>query len=62
MMRSAVKQITGRTYKLGPYKPGDEEKTADPLDDFMQRASQAGIPVEEKSEETEAQLDGQQSL
>ena len=46
-MRMAIKEVTGRAYKLGPYKKNNEETKKDPLDDFLQMARDAGIQVEE---------------
>ena len=45
-MRDAIRQVTGKVYKLGPYKPQAEaetEKTHDPLTALVQEARQAGI-------------------
>lgn len=45
-MRDAIRQVTGKVYKLGPYKPQAEaetEKTHDPLAALVQEARQAGI-------------------
>lgn len=46
-MRDAIKQITGRTYKLGPYKKPQTEQTKeqDPLKALAESAAAAGIPV-----------------
>ncbi|WP_283608915.1 DNA polymerase III subunit gamma/tau [Faecalispora anaeroviscerum] len=46
-MRDAIKQVTGRTYKLGPYKKPQTEQTKeqDPLKALAESAAAAGIPV-----------------
>ncbi|MFR1801525.1 MAG: DNA polymerase III subunit gamma/tau [Faecalispora jeddahensis] len=46
-MRDAIKQVTGRTYKLGPYKKPQTEQTKeqDPLKALAESAVAAGIPV-----------------
>lgn len=46
-MRDAIKQVTGRTYKLGPYKKSQAEqpKEQDPLQALAENAAAAGIPV-----------------
>lgn len=46
-MRDAIKQVTGRTYKLGPYKKPQTEQTKeqDPLKTLAESAAAAGIPV-----------------
>ncbi len=51
-MREAVRQTTGRTYKLGPYKPPKdapqaEEKT-DPLDALVRDLKADGVEIVEK--------------
>lgn len=43
-MREAIKSVTGRFYKLGPYKKS-EEKSEDPLDKLVQEVKDAGIDV-----------------
>ncbi len=47
-MREAVFQVTGRAYKLGPYRPpaSKESASADPLEDLLRRAEEAGIPTQ----------------
>ncbi|NBK79176.1 DNA polymerase III subunit gamma/tau [bacterium D16-76] len=46
-MREAVFQVTGRAYKLGPYRlPSAKGQEADPLDDLLTRAGEAGIPAQ----------------
>ena len=49
-MRDAIRQVTGKVYKLGPYKK-TEKKTAeqqDPLAQLAEEAREAGIDVTEK--------------
>ncbi len=47
-IRDSVKQVTGQTYKLGPYKKPkkDDSGSADPLDELEQRAQEAGFLAE----------------
>ncbi len=51
-MRDAIKQVTGRTYKLGPYKKSQpeqqENQERDPLKALAESAQAAGIPVIQK--------------
>ncbi len=49
-LRQAVRQVTGRVYKLGPYRQGQKGQ-ADPLEDLLQRAREAGVPVEEAGQD-----------
>ena len=51
-MRDAIRQVTGRVYKLGPYKDEKQEDTLDPLKVLEQKAQQAGIEVVHKTSET----------
>lgn len=48
-IRTAIKEVTGKSYKLGPYKrKGDavvKDKKIDPLDELFKTASDAGIKV-----------------
>ena len=48
-IRTAIKEVTGKSYKLGPYKrKGDavvKGKKIDPLDELFKTASDAGIKV-----------------
>ena len=48
-MRVAIKEVTGRVYKLGPY-PTDasEKKEKDPLEELADLAQDAGIKVTQK--------------
>ncbi len=50
-MRDAIRQVTGKVYKLGPYKPteGKEAEKQDPLASLTEQARQAGIEVIEKN-------------
>ncbi|MCI1966685.1 MAG: DNA polymerase III subunit gamma/tau [Oscillospiraceae bacterium] len=46
-MRRAIQQVTGRTYRLGPYrKPQESRPQDDPLAQLVQKAENQGIPVE----------------
>lgn len=47
-MRRAIQQVTGRTYKLGPYKRAGEEPQEDPLNRLAGLAEREGIPVTKK--------------
>ncbi len=48
-IRKAVSEITGRTYKLGPYKkPEQEEKKDDVLAQFISNLKNSGINVTEE--------------
>lgn len=44
-MRDAIKEVTGKVYKLGPYKKCVSVEPEDPLDKFAQEAKDAGIDV-----------------
>ncbi|MCQ4022953.1 MULTISPECIES: DNA polymerase III subunit gamma/tau [unclassified Ruminococcus] len=46
-MRSAIKEVTGRVYKLGPYKPtGDKAKEkTDPLKSLAEKLESGGVEV-----------------
>lgn len=46
-MRVAIKEVTGKVYKLGPYKAAAQEisKETDPLEELAAAAQEAGIPV-----------------
>lgn len=50
-MRDAIRQVTGKVYKLGPYKPteGKEAEKQDPLAALTEQARQVGIEVIEKN-------------
>ena len=48
-MRVAIKNVTGKSYKLGPYtKAGPEAEPVDPLDELADTAKKMGINVTEK--------------
>ena len=49
-MRVAIKEITGRTYKLGPYRREYQEKKQekDPLEQLAAAAESAGVSVTKK--------------
>ena len=49
-MRDAIQQVTGRVYKLGPYRRPEEQEAQqeDPLLQLAGRAREAGIAVTEK--------------
>ena len=49
-MREAIQQVTGRVYKLGPYRPPQAEKETerDPLLELADLAAQAGSDVIQK--------------
>lgn len=47
-MRDAIKQVTGRVYKLGPYKKKEEQEKSDPLSELAGLAEDAGIEVIKK--------------
>lgn len=50
-MRVAVKEVTGRVYKLGPYKrPQEEANKEDPLQSLAEKIKQAGVTLTEESE------------
>ena len=51
-MRDAIRQVTGRVYKLGPYKDEQQASALDPLKALEQKAQQAGIEVVHKTSET----------
>ena len=47
-MREAIKEVTGRAYKLGPYKRVEQKtQQQDPMASLLQRAKQVGVEVEE---------------
>ena len=47
-MRDAIQQVTGRIYKLGPYKKKEEKEKKDPLSELAGIAEDAGIEVIKK--------------
>ena len=47
-MRDALRSVTGRTFRLGPYKaPAHEEADDDPLEKLTEMAKKLDIPVTE---------------
>jgi DNA polymerase-3 subunit gamma/tau len=47
-IRQIIQDITGRVYKLGPYKkPETQQQKQDPLEAFKKALTDGGIPVEE---------------
>ena len=55
-MREAIRQVTGRVYKLGPYREPREETPpeADPFAELERRAKEEGIDVRETAEPMDA--------
>ncbi len=52
-MRAAIQKITGRAFRLGPYrKPQERAEGKDPLLQLAEDARKAGIQVEKKEEES----------
>jgi DNA polymerase-3 subunit gamma/tau len=48
-MRYAVREVTGRMYKLGPYKrPEQKTQQEDPMAELLAKAKQVGVEVEEE--------------
>ena len=52
-LRQAVLQVTGRVYKLGPYRKPAEQEEADPMEELARRARELGVPVEERQDQEE---------
>ena len=52
-MREALLSVTGRRYRLGPYKAAQPAAAADPLNRLSDLARQMDIPVTETSEKNE---------
>ncbi len=50
-MREAIRQVTGRVYRLGPYRKAEapEESQDDPLKELERRAQEAGVPFQEEA-------------
>ena len=47
-MRDAIKEVTGRAYRLGPYKRVEQKaQQEDPMANLLQKAKQVGVEVEE---------------
>ena len=46
-MRKAIKEVTGRVYKLGPYKPSEKkaEEQVDPLENLVKSLETNGVEV-----------------
>lgn len=47
-MRAAIKEVTGRVYKLGPYRPAgknNKKESDDPLKDLAKRLAENGVEV-----------------
>ena len=47
-MRDAIRQVTGRVYRLGPYNAAPKEEEQDPLAELAGLAQDAGIEVIKK--------------
>lgn len=47
-MREAIRHVTGRTYRLGPYRKPRGEQKVDPLEELERRARDSGIEVSEE--------------
>lgn len=47
-LREAVRKVTGRVYKLGPYRKPEAVREEDPLEALANRAREAGVPVVEE--------------
>ena len=52
-VREAVRNVTGRVYKLGPYRRPAQEEASDFLDDLERRARDLGIEVWEEPDSVE---------
>jgi len=53
-IRKAVQEITGRVYKLGPYKLPEEKKSKDDVfSNFVSKLKAAGVSVTEESEDND---------
>ncbi len=48
-MREAIRHVTGRVYRLGPYRKEKPREETDPLEALARRAEESGIAVEEES-------------
>lgn len=46
-IRAALKEVTGRDYRLAIYKQPQAQPKKEPLDDLLRRAGEAGVPVDE---------------
>lgn len=63
-MREAIRQVTGRVYKLGPYREPQEETPAeaDPFAELERRAKEEGIEVRETVQSTAEKSEEEDSL
>ena len=52
-MREAIRQVTGRTYRLGPYRREEAEEESDPLEELTRRAMESGIEIQEETPQEE---------
>ena len=50
-MREAIKSMTGKSYKLGPYRKPKEDDRVDPIEELEKRASDMGIDIKEETSE-----------
>ncbi len=50
-MREAIRHVTGRTYRLGPYRKAEAAEESDPLEELARRAAESGIALQEEAEE-----------
>ncbi len=50
-MREAIRHVTGRTYRLGPYRRPKTPEELDPLEELARRARDSGITVNEEKTE-----------
>ncbi|WP_369298608.1 DNA polymerase III subunit gamma/tau [uncultured Neglectibacter sp.] len=48
-MREAIRHVTGRTYRLGPYRREETGEEADPLEELTRRAKDSGIEIQEET-------------
>ncbi len=44
-MRASIRQVTGKVYKLGPYKQSNTVNKSDPLEEFSENAKKLGINI-----------------
>ena len=47
-LREAITRVTGRPYKLGPYRKPQAKAQEDPMDELVRRAKESGVPVVEE--------------
>ncbi len=50
-MRDAIRHVTGRTYRLGPYRRPKAPEETDPLEELARRAKDSGIEISEEAPE-----------